>query len=170
MTPHCSTYSPCHTSCSRSPCGSSARHSLFRMSPTCPPMSTERMHASQQHLWPAHRNTRGLSCCMASASSAHSSAADTEAARQFDEAPHNRLSREEIERRIRKAANLMIAGDELAPFDRSSFNPALVLWYAVESRGYLPFTRMPYHFKQGQRWSCSVQAIQINDMPMTCAL
>lgn len=149
MTPHCSTHSTCRTGCSRPHCGSSARPALIKKSSTCPPRNTERMHARQQHLWPAHRSTRGLPCCMASASSADSSAADTQAARQPDEAKHNRLSREEIERRVRKAANLMIAGDELAPFDRTSFNPALVLWYAVDSHGHLPLTGMLYHSSRG---------------------
>ena len=45
---------------------------------------------------------------------------------------------------MKKAANLMIAGDELAPFDRRSFNPALVLWYAVKSHVYLPLIERLY--------------------------
>ena len=46
-------------------------------------------------------------------------------------ARHDSLSRSEIERRVKKAANLMIAADKLAPYDKRAFNPALVLWYAV---------------------------------------
>lgn len=47
---------------------------------------------------------------------------DTGAAR------HDSLFKDEVERRIRKAANLMVAADKLAPYDRRTFNPALVLW------------------------------------------
>ena len=38
------------------------------------------------------------------------------------------MSKDEVERRVRKAANLMVAADKLAPYDRRTFNPALVLW------------------------------------------
>jgi hypothetical protein len=40
----------------------------------------------------------------------------------------NELSAEEIDRRIRKAAALIATAESLAPFDRRTFNPSLLIW------------------------------------------
>ncbi len=79
----------------------------------------------EQQLWPNQSSSTSLA---ASSRSADGVPGKILSPGEHDEKHHNSLSREEVQRRVRKAANLMIAGDELAPFDRRTFNPALVLW------------------------------------------
>ncbi len=79
----------------------------------------------EQRSWPSQYSNTSLA---ASGPSANSISGRRHLPEEPDEYDHQSLSKEEVERRIRKAANLMRAGDELAPFDRRTFNPALVLW------------------------------------------
>jgi len=90
----------------------------------------------KQAPWPTQHST--LACSAASGPSADSIAADNRPWRDSTEGTHDSLSRDEVERRVKKAANLMIAGNELAPFDRRTYNPALVLWCAPCSFKCLP--------------------------------
>jgi hypothetical protein len=38
------------------------------------------------------------------------------------------LFRDEVDRRLRKAATLMATADQMAPFDKRRFNAALLIW------------------------------------------
>ena len=80
---------------------------------------------SEQRLWPTQSSSTSLAALGPSADSIAGQRHPREVSNEED---HHSLSRGEVERRVRKAANLMKAGEELAPFDRRTFNPALVLW------------------------------------------
>ena len=83
------------------------------------------VYKRDQCLWPSQSNSISVA---ALGLSANSTARERRSPEDSDEGHHHSLSKEEVERRVRKAANLMRAGDELAPFDKRTFNPALLLW------------------------------------------
>ena len=115
-------------------------HSLAKPSPVHPVnkgtagIQLTKQHASrglygvykmEQRLWAGQSNSISLA---ALGPSADSTAEEARPLKDPDEGHHYSLSKQEVERRVRKAANLMRAGDELAPFDKRTFNPALLLW------------------------------------------
>ena len=69
------------------------------------------------------------------------------------------LTSDEVDRRLRKAAALMATAHRMAPFDRSTFNAALLTWYSC-CPGLLHGAHAPLHAPQVQlRRSCSRRVI-----------
>lgn len=89
------------------------------------PRGVRCVYNTEQRLWPTHSSSTSLAALGPSADSVEGQRRPREIAVEDDD---HSLSRGEVDRRVRKASNLMKAGDELAPFDRRTFNPALVLW------------------------------------------
>ena len=68
-------------------------------------------------------------CCSTSSGRSNGRTLDEYSAEALEDADaYAEVSAEEMDRRLRKAAALIATADNLAPFDRRTFNAAMLIW------------------------------------------